>query len=183
MVLVDACSIMVLTQVLLQLSHARLRLLQTLLTQNRHAAQSAWNTMTKPRNLIDCRQLRSIQESKIERSWNILNVLFVSKFRLQMKIVTSFSCVIIACIFLSRCSWCFLCFSVSCWWCIYLFFVFKCSSVLFILFLPCLQRLGDAHREALIHLTTLSSSLLCMKLCRPAAQFNSSIGHMWLPQI
>ena len=82
MVLVDACSIMVLTQVLLQLSHARLRLLQTLLTQNRHAAQSAWNTMTKPRNLIDCRQLRSIQESKIERSWNILNVLFVSNFRL-----------------------------------------------------------------------------------------------------
>lgn len=56
-------------QVLLQLSHARLRLLQTLLTQNRHAAQSAWNTMTKPRNLIDCRQLCSIQESKIERSY------------------------------------------------------------------------------------------------------------------
>ena len=114
MVLVDACSIMVLTQVLLQLSHARLRLLQTLLTQNRHAAQSAWNTMTKPRNLIDCRQLCSNQASKIERSY--IKFVVCIKLRLNMKIVTSFSWGINACIFLSRCSWCF--FSVLVLFCV-----------------------------------------------------------------
>ena len=45
---------------------------------------------------------------------HILNLLFVSKLRLKMKIVTSFSWGINACIFLSRCSWCFFSVLVFC---------------------------------------------------------------------
>ena len=56
---------------------------------------------------------------------------------------------------------------------VFLFFVFKVHQFYsFILFLP-LKLLEDADREALIHLTTLSFSSLCMKLCRPAARFHS----------